>query len=219
MLPPCCLNRFSSSTMLVHTSHCPHTCFAACLDLRLRHSWFVRLGISCIFPRLACFSVCLDWHSTFLFHMRARKVPTRICVQHTLNGKRNVKLSVPCHGHWLGARGTQRHPSFQDRSPDARFPGLISMQVDRMPNIPANIQAMLPADGLLMFTMGGWVGPDRQSGSRAARPAHDLYGQDWLACWPCRASLASLEPSSWLLLGNILHFCLFWLSGKPPLNC
>ena len=25
--------------------------------------------------------------------------------------------------------------------------------------------------------------------------------------------------NSWLLLGNILHVCLLWLSGKSPLNC
>ena len=25
--------------------------------------------------------------------------------------------------------------------------------------------------------------------------------------------------SAWLLLGNILHFCLLWLSGDSPLNC
>ena len=27
------------------------------------------------------------------------------------------------------------------------------------------------------------------------------------------------HPNSWFLLGNILHFCSLWFSGKSPLNC
>ena len=34
---------------------------------------------------------------------------------------------------------------------------------------------------------------------------------------PVRLSHSMLH--SWLLLGNILHFCLLWFSGKFPLNC
>ena len=32
-------------------------------------------------------------------------------------------------------------------------------------------------------------------------------------------SIMRYMPLPWLLLGNILHFCLLWLRGKSPLNC
>ena len=32
-------------------------------------------------------------------------------------------------------------------------------------------------------------------------------------------ALGFLCINSWLFLGNILHFCLLWFSGKSPLGC
>ena len=34
----------------------------------------------------------------------------------------------------------------------------------------------------------------------------------------CTSAIATVSET-WLLLGNILHSCLWWFSGKSPLNC
>ena len=43
-----------------------------------------------------------------------------------------------------------------------------------------------------------------------------------LVVWPIakfQFPLGRGDALAWLLLGNILHFCLLWFSGKSQLNC
>ena len=59
------------------------------------------------------------------------------------------------------------------------------------------------------------VGSGTKTIQSLAMHPHAWHGLRFCSTWGPAASIFL----SWLLLGNIFHFCLFWLSGKSPLLC
>ena len=77
---------------------------------------------------------------------------------------------------------------------------------------PEGCRLGLAVLGRLVFFWGEglfWV--EREAGATSTS----------ICCNECGVSMAREKTGviSWFLLGNMLHFCVFWFSGKSPLNC
>ena len=59
-------------------------------------------------------------------------------------------------------------------------------------------------------------GPSRGTGRKGSKRRGSTVSA---RKWPCIFRVGTTKAIAWLLLGNVLHFCLLWFSGKSPLNC
>ena len=162
---------------------------------------------------------------------------------------RNPDLALPsfkCSGEsfkvdmWDGCAGVKLSHCFLIGRPLRKYPKSSPLEIRSGTKC-----VMKEWNGFMNFSRNHAIGQHLQypfgaSGHRGARKKSGTNSMDWKLL-PCGKSLwlkGGRQNGEWLtfqttqegslkegdnlfrfLLGNILHFCLLWFSGKSPLNC